>query len=110
MACQMLISTLPRDYFITNDKQLTTLVTKSKQLSTEDLRQMVVSGVVYHNASLSHRDRKIIEELFIAGYVKVICTTSTLSMGVNLSARLVVVKATTCYRGAGKGYEEYTKA
>lgn len=110
MACQMLINTLPRDYFVTTDRQLTTLVTKSKLLSTEELRQMMVTGVIYHNASLSYRDRKIIEELFIAGHVKVICTTSTLSMGVNLPARLVVIKATMCYRGAGKGYEEYTKA
>lgn len=59
-ACQMLINTISRDYFVTSDKQLTTLVTKSKQLSTEDLRQMIITGVVYHNASLSHRDRKII--------------------------------------------------
>jgi ATP-dependent DNA helicase HFM1/MER3 len=110
MACQMLLNTLPREYLITSDRQLTTLVTRSKQLSTEELRGMVVGGVACHNASLTHHDRRIIEELFIAGHLKVICTTTTLSMGVNLPARLVVVKATTCYRGAGRGYEEYTRA
>ncbi len=30
-------------------------------------------------------------------------------MGVNLPARLVVIKSTKCYRGPGKGYEEYTQ-
>lgn len=31
-----------------------------------------------------------------------------MSQGVNLPARLVVIKATSCYRGAGIGYTEYT--
>jgi ATP-dependent DNA helicase HFM1/MER3 len=30
-------------------------------------------------------------------------------MGINLPARLVVIKSTQCYRGAGKGYQEYTQ-
>jgi ATP-dependent DNA helicase HFM1/MER3 len=31
-------------------------------------------------------------------------------MGVNLPARLVVIKSTICYRGAERGYEEYSRA
>jgi ATP-dependent DNA helicase HFM1/MER3 len=30
-------------------------------------------------------------------------------MGINLPARLVVIKSTQCYRGAGRGYQEYTQ-
>jgi ATP-dependent DNA helicase HFM1/MER3 len=40
--------------------------------------------------------------------VKVVCTTTTLSQGVNLPAGLVIIKATSCYRGAGIGYNEYS--
>lgn len=106
----MLLNTLPRDYIITTDKQMTLLVSRSKQLCHQSLKNMVPCGIAFHNASLNYQDRRIIEELFIAGHVKIICTTSTLSMGVNLPARLVVVKSTICYRGAERGYEEYTRA
>jgi len=37
-------------------------------------------------------DRKIIESLFLAGDLPILCTTSTLSLGVNLPARTVIIK------------------
>ena len=30
-------------------------------------------------------------------------------MGINLPARLVVIKSTQSYKGAGKGYQEYSQ-
>ena len=69
---------------------------------------MVTSGVAYHNASLTIEDRNYIIEQFLKHNIKVICTTSTLSQGMNLPARLVIIKGTVTYRGSGKGYEQYT--
>ena len=83
---------------------MTALVTRAKQLTNQALKNMVPCGIAFHNASLTYQDRRIVEELFIAGFLKIICTTSTLSMGVNLPARLVVVKSTICYRGTERGY------
>ena len=30
-------------------------------------------------------------------------------MGINLPARLVIIKSTQCYRGSAKGYQEYSR-
>ena len=66
---------------------------------------MVAQGIGFHNAGLTLNDRTLIEKLFLEGKIKVLCTTSTLAMGVNLPARLVVIKSTQTYRGSGKGYQ-----
>ena len=69
------------------------------------LRELLTSGVGYHHAGLSHADRKVVEDLFKGGYLPVICATSTLAMGVNLPAHLVIVKSTLHY--AGGKFREY---
>lgn len=70
---------------------------------------MIPQGLAFHNASLSSQDRNIVERLFLDLKIKVLCTTSTLSMGINLPARLVVIKSTQSYKGSMKGYQEYTR-
>lgn len=39
-----------------------------------------------------------------------VCTTSTLALGVNLPVYLVVIKGTVQWKGGGKGYEELSDA
>jgi ATP-dependent DNA helicase HFM1/MER3 len=51
-----------------------------------------MAGVAYHHGATSFNDRNIIEILFLKGILSVICTTSTLAVGVNLPARLVIIK------------------
>ena len=70
---------------------------------------MIPQGIAFHNASLSYKDRNIVERLFLELKVKVLCTTSTLSMGINLPARLVIIKSTQSYKGPVKGYQEYSR-
>ena len=64
------------------------------------------SGVAFHSAAEDSRDRHIVEALFLEGFLAVLCTTTTLAMGVNLPAHAVIVKSTQCWRGAGIGYAE----
>ncbi|KAG7669274.1 putative DExH-box ATP-dependent RNA helicase DExH17 [Nannochloris sp. 'desiccata'] len=78
------------------------------------LRDCIVSGVGFHNASVTPEDRAVVESLFRAGDLLVLCTTSTLAVGVNLPAYLVVIKGTRRYAGAESsdlsGYEEYDRS
>ena len=72
------------------------------------LRELLICGIGYHHAGLSPSDRRVVENLFTAGYLPVICATSTLAMGVNLPAHLVIVKSTFHY--AGGKFREYSSA
>ena len=81
----------------------------SNLINNKQLSSFVKFGIAFHNAGLSLNDRQIIEDNFKINAIKIICTTSTLSQGVNLPARLVIIKSTNCYKGHTIGYSEYTK-
>ena len=40
--------------------------------------------------------------------MSVVCTTTTLALGVNLPAHLVIIKSTLCYKGPKLNYQEYS--
>jgi ATP-dependent DNA helicase HFM1/MER3 len=71
-----------------------------------ELRKMVHSGVAYHHGGLSPEDRRAIEQGFLEGEVSVICSTSTLAVGVNLPCYLVILQGTTCW--GSNGVQEYS--
>uniref|UniRef100_A0A182VSL4 DNA 3'-5' helicase n=1 Tax=Anopheles minimus TaxID=112268 RepID=A0A182VSL4_9DIPT len=79
-----------------------TLSELGDNLANRNLQECVTKGVAYHHAGLLHNDRNQIENHFRAGHIAVLCCTSTLCMGVNLPAYLVIVKST--FNHAGKDY------
>ena len=80
------------------------LASAARSAQDSTLRLTIERGVGFHSAGLSKEDRALVEGLFRAGDIMVLCTTTTLAQGVNLPAHLVVVKSTQQYRGAS-GYE-----
>jgi ATP-dependent DNA helicase HFM1/MER3 len=58
-------------------------------------------------SGLSQNDRTLIENLFRSSVLRVLVSTTTLALGVNLPAHLVVIKSTThMVAGAFKELEE----
>ena len=76
------------------------------QLNSAELQAAVRSGVGFHHAGMEHSDREALEAAFLQSTLLVLCTTTTLALGVNLPAHLVVIKSTSYYMH-GRGWVEY---
>ena len=63
------------------------------------LRSCIKKGVAFHNAGLSNEQRKMVEESFKKGRIKIIIATPTLAAGINLPARRVIIRDVTRYEG-----------
>ena len=59
-------------------------------------------GVAAHHAGLVPVFRETVEECFAAGLLKVVFATETLSLGINMPARTVVIERFTKYGSAGR--------
>ena len=58
------------------------------------LKEWLRWGIGIHHAGLNESDRQLVERAFRDGYALVLVATATLAWGVNLPARLVVIKGT----------------
>ncbi len=65
------------------------------------LERCVSGGTAFHNAGLTYRQRRAVEEGFKSGRIKCIVATPTLAAGINLPARRVIVRDTTRFETGG---------
>src|SRR5215472_9775320 len=67
------------------------LSTLEDSYSTDLLLSLLTKGIAIHNADLSWEERDLVERYFRKGEIKILLSTSTLAMGINLPARNVFI-------------------
>ncbi|NWG11530.1 DEAD/DEAH box helicase, partial [Candidatus Bathyarchaeota archaeon] len=80
------------------------LATGEKTRISESLAELVKLGTAFHHAGLGGGHRKLIEDSFRQGKIKVLTATPTLAFGVNLPSRTVIIQD---YRRYEPGYGYY---
>lgn len=75
----------------------------------EILGDLIPKGVCFHHAGLSSTQRTLVENLFREGKLKVLVATPTLAAGVNLPARVVVIRDITRFMDGYVGYISNTE-
>jgi len=80
------------------------LATGARTRISEQLAEVVSNGAAFHHAGLGGSHRKLIEDAFREGKIKILTATPTLAFGMNLPARVVIV---TDYRRYEPGYGYY---
>ena len=90
-----------RQAFVTDDQAKMKLVQAATRAKNKALKQLLPRGIAIHHGTLENSDRHLVETLFRERAILALCSTSTLKLGVNLPARLVVVCGTKEYKGNG---------
>jgi len=68
------------------------------------LAPLIKKGIAYHHAGLLPTLKEIIERLFTTGLIKLIFTTETFALGINMPAKTVVFDSLSKFYGRYHGY------
>ncbi|MDD3297024.1 MAG: DEAD/DEAH box helicase [Candidatus Omnitrophica bacterium] len=68
------------------------------------LSPLIAKGIAYHHAGLLPTLKEIIERLFTTGLIKLIFTTETFALGINMPAKTVAFDSLSKFYGRYHGY------
>jgi superfamily II RNA helicase len=72
--------------------------------SATEVRKMAGRGILYHHAGMLPVFKEIVERLFTTGLIRLLFTTETFAVGVNMPARSVVFSSLRKFDGVGFSY------
>jgi superfamily II RNA helicase len=64
-----------------------------------ELAQLIEHGIAYHHAGLLPALKEVVERLFDAGHIRLLCATETFALGVNMPARAVAFEGIRKFDG-----------
>ncbi|WP_218681971.1 DEAD/DEAH box helicase [Microbacterium sp. BF1] len=71
------------------------------------LEPLLIRGVAYHHAGMSHETRRLIEQLVNRGEIRIVCGTTTLSQGVNFPINNVIIESRQKGRGGEMTFADF---
>lgn len=71
----------------------------AKMETTKVIRQTLPRGIGFHHSGMLPNLKTIVEELFAVGLIKILYTTETFSVGINMPAKAVVFNSLEKYDG-----------
>ncbi|XP_045536662.1 ATP-dependent DNA helicase MER3 homolog [Papilio machaon] len=89
-----------------SEEQKAKLTALASAIKTKKIQSLVMCGIGCHHAGLLFEERVNIERAFRNSDLPILITTTTLAMGVNLPAHLVIIKNTQQY--VNGTYQEYS--
>jgi len=69
--------------------------------TAQEMRDLIEHGIAYHHAGMLPTLKEVIEQLFTSRLIKLIFTTETFALGINMPARSVVFDELAKYYGTG---------
>ncbi|MFW9946479.1 MAG: DEAD/DEAH box helicase [Candidatus Odinarchaeota archaeon] len=74
----------------------------------KELKKIVKYGLAFHHAGLLPKERKLVEDHFRKRILKIICSTTTLSAGINTPARVVILRDFKKYVTSGHNIKNFS--
>lgn len=72
----------------------------------DEIRELIFYQIGIHHSGLKKNTRRIVEDFFKKGIIKILVSTSTLAWGVNLPIKTVIIKGSTYYNPEVGDYVE----
>ena len=76
----------------------------AREASAVHMGELVRRGVAFHHAGILPTLKEVVERLFTSGLIKMLFTTETFALGINMPAQTVVLDSVEKFHGTHFGY------
>ena len=103
-AHRMLLSEDEHAAMLELQRELVRMFQLGPEVQSSELFEMAAHGVAYHHAGLLPIAKELVERMFTSGLLKLLFTTETFALGINMPARSVVFHSLRKFDGVKVDY------